>query len=90
MNLQDTMYNWLSIKVVADHRKDDQAAQDTCSFFMDILTEDHNVADLSVEVTEEYYVVNYVKDGESDSKKFPSELIEALLSSIENEPKYNQ
>ncbi|WP_240904103.1 hypothetical protein [Bacillus sp. N1-1] len=89
MNLQDAMYNWLSIKVVANQRQDDQAAQDTYEFFHDILTEDHLVSDLSVEVSHEYYVVHYRQNGEEDSKKFPVELIEALLTSIENEPKYN-
>ncbi|WP_226658475.1 hypothetical protein [Pseudalkalibacillus hwajinpoensis] len=89
MNLQDTMYNWLSIKVVANERQDDQAAQDTYAFFLEILTEDHQVSDLDVEVSQEYYVVRYRQNGKEDSKKFPVELIEALLTSIENEPKYN-
>ena len=89
MNLQDTMHNWLSIKVVANQRQDDQAAQDTYEFFHELLTEDHRVSDLNVEVSHEYYVVHYRQNGEEDSKKFPVELIEALLTSIENEPKYN-
>ncbi|MCA0174462.1 hypothetical protein [Bacillus sp. RAR_GA_16] len=89
MNLQDTIYNWLSIKVVANERQDDQAAQDTYEFFHQILTEDHQVSDLHVEVSQEYYIVRYRRNGEEDSKKFPVELIEALLTSIENEPKYN-
>ncbi|WP_273850275.1 hypothetical protein [Guptibacillus spartinae] len=89
MNLQDTLYNWLSIKVVANERKGDQAAQDTYEFFHEILKEDHQLSNLNVEVSQGYYVVRYRQNGEEDSKKFPVELIEALLASIENEPKYN-
>lgn len=90
MNLQDAMYNWLSIKVVADERKTDQAAQDTSLFFEEILIEDHGLTDITVEVTTVYYVVRYQKNNQQDSKKFPIELIDALLLSIQNEPKYNQ
>lgn len=90
MNLQDAMYNWLSIKVVADKRKTDQAAQDTSSFFEEILTEDHGLTDIEIELTPDYYVVKYQKNDQLESKKFPIELIDALLLSIQNEPKYNQ
>ncbi|TKD71801.1 hypothetical protein [Pseudalkalibacillus hwajinpoensis] len=90
MNLQDAMYNWLSIKVVADERKTDQAAQDTSSFFEEILTEDHGVTNIAIEVTPDYYVVTYRQNDQEESKKFPIELIDALLLSIQNEPKYNQ
>ncbi|WP_394175100.1 hypothetical protein [Guptibacillus hwajinpoensis] len=90
MNLQDAMYNWLSIKVVAEERETDQAAQDTSRFFEEILIEDHGLTDIKIEVTTDYYVVNYQMNNQQNSKKFPIELIDALLLSIQNEPKYNQ
>ncbi|MGA9289067.1 MAG: hypothetical protein WBV93_12075 [Anaerobacillus sp.] len=90
MNLQDAVYNWLSIKVVADSRKTDQAAQDTTDFFKEIITEDHGLTEIKIELTKENYIVHYEKAGRQQDMKFPIELIEALLTSIQNEPKYNQ
>ncbi|WP_347550532.1 hypothetical protein ABFG93_03020 [Pseudalkalibacillus hwajinpoensis] len=90
MNLQDAMYNWLSIKVVADKRPDDQAAQDTRTFFEEILTEDHHISLLEVKSNHDYYIVHYHKDELKEIKKFPIELIDALLTSIQSEPKYNE
>ncbi len=89
MNLQDALYNWLSIKVVHEARRDDQAALDTYEFFTTILTEDHKLEEIEVEVDDPMYIVNYVKDGNKEQKQFPIELIEALLVQIESEPKYN-
>ncbi|WP_377889431.1 hypothetical protein [Alkalihalobacillus sp. R86527] len=90
MNLQDAMYNWLSIKKVADERESDDAAQDTRAFFEEILIEDHGVSEIDIEVENPYYIVHYMKGNDSKNMKFPIELIDALLTSIQNEPKYNQ
>ena len=80
MNLQDAIYNWLSIKVVADMRQTDQAARDTTDFFKDIITEDHGLTEIEVELTNGYYLVHYEKAGRQEVMKFPIELIEALLT----------
>ncbi|MCA0987922.1 hypothetical protein [Guptibacillus algicola] len=90
MNLQDAMYNWLSIKKVADERESDDAAQDTRAFFEEILIEDHGISNMDIEVKDPYYIVHYVKNNDPSNMKFPIELIDALLTSIQNEPKYNQ
>ncbi|WP_270181734.1 hypothetical protein [Alkalihalobacillus sp. CinArs1] len=90
MNLQDAMYNWLSIKKVADERESDHAAQDTRAFFEEILIEDHGVSELDIEIEEPYYIVHFVKENDNRNMRFPIELIDALLRSIQNEPKYNQ
>lgn len=90
MNLQDAMYNWLSIKVVAEERECDSAAHDTRAFFEEILTEDHGITNIDIEVEEPYYIVHYYKGMDKEKMKFPIELIDALLTSIQNEPKYNQ
>lgn len=89
MNLQDAVYNWLTIKVVYEARPDDQAALDTYEFFTTILTDDHKLEQIAVEVVDPMYIVRYVKDGNAEQKQFPIELIEALLVQIESEPKYN-
>lgn len=89
MQLQDALYNWLSIKIVAEARPKDEAAQDTCEFFEEILTEDHGVERKTVTQQEHMYTVHYWIKGSEESKQFPIQLIDALLRSIETEPRYN-
>ncbi|WLD95016.1 hypothetical protein [Alkalihalobacillus sp. AL-G] len=89
MNLEDALYNWLSIKKVVEGRPDDQAAKDTYEFFGEILGEDHHVKNLEVLEEEPFYIVVYTIDEEWLTKKFPMELIDALFDSIQAEPKYN-
>ncbi|WP_096199204.1 hypothetical protein [Bacillus sp. FJAT-45350] len=90
MNLQDAIYNWLSIKVVHEARPDDNAAKETFDFFTEILEEDHHIEKLNISTSGPMYVVTYSIDGEELEKKYPIELVDALLESIEAEPKYNQ
>ncbi|WP_078554935.1 hypothetical protein [Bacillus alkalicellulosilyticus] len=91
MNLQDAIYNWLSIKVVSEARPEDQAAKDTYLFFDEMLKEDHHIEKLQISIESPWYIVTYVTtNGEKDTKNYPIELIDALLLSIESEPKYNQ
>lgn len=89
MQLQDALYNWLSIKKVAEARSEDTAAQETYDFFEEVLAEDHGIE--KTEITDDglMYYIHYWIDGEEHKKRFPIELIDALLYSIENEPKYN-
>lgn len=89
MQLQDALYNWLSIKKVAEARPDDKAAEDTCAFFTEILEEDHHIEKTEVIKGETFYTVRYWVDGEEAAKQFPVALIDALLQSIEAEPRYN-
>lgn len=85
-SLQDTLYNWLTIKVVADVRVDDTAAQDTVKLFYEILTEDHGLRDIDVKKDEQMYVVHYLIDGEQKKTRFPVELIDVMLEQMEAEP----
>lgn len=89
MNLDDAIYNWLSIKLVAEAREDDLAAKDTYEFFSDILSEDHRIEQIEANKEDDWYIVTFVSEGEQQKKQYPSELIEALLLQIESEPKYN-
>ncbi|MCF6410416.1 hypothetical protein [Pseudalkalibacillus salsuginis] len=89
MNLQDALYNWLTIKKVSDERKDDQAAKDTLDFFEEMLRDDHQVADLQIEKKPPFYHIHFKIDGKDYKKQFPIELIDALYEAIESEPKYN-
>lgn len=63
MKLNEAIYNWLQIKVVAEARPEDRAAQDTYSFFSQILEEDHQVEILDVVLDDTMYVVTFNQDG---------------------------
>jgi hypothetical protein len=90
MNLQDAIYNWLSIKQVADARPDDEAAKDTYGFFNEILHEDHAIEKKEILKDNVWYIVHVWVSGEKRKFQYPVEMIDALLRSIESEPKYNQ
>lgn len=88
-SLQDTIYNWLTIKVVADERPDDTAAADTEKMFLGMLTDDHEVSNLEIETDEVMYYVHYDHAGERKKARYPKELIEIMLNQInENPDKY--
>ena len=42
-SVQDSLYNWLTIKVVSDARPEDIAAAETEKMFLSILKEEHRV-----------------------------------------------
>lgn len=90
MNLQDAIYNWLSIKQVSDARPEDEAAKDTYLFFAEILRDDHHVEKEEILKDDVWYTVHVWVDGEKKKFQYPVELIDALLVSIKAEPKYNQ
>ncbi|MFZ3588095.1 hypothetical protein ACOI1C_02220 [Bacillus sp. DJP31] len=85
-SLQDTLYNWLTIKIVADARKDDVSAQETTEMFYDILTKDLALRNIQVEKADQMYLVHYIIGDESKSTKFPIELIDVMLQQMEAEP----
>lgn len=85
LSLQDTLFNWLTIQIVADKKTDDTAAQETCKEFITVLQENHQVTDLSYEKQDDLYVVKYKKDDEEEQKQFPTELAESLIQSIEDQ-----
>ncbi|WP_436375621.1 hypothetical protein [Cytobacillus sp. BC1816] len=85
-SLQDSLYNWLTIKIVCDERPDDTAAADTEKMFFDILSEEHRISDIEVEKDDLMYFVHYSKDRERKKSRFPRELIEVMLNQIQNEP----
>lgn len=91
MRFEDALFNWLQIKVVADARADDRAAQDTAQFFYEILVEDHKLTDIAVaEHGEGMLRMTYRQDGEPGHKTFDRELVEQLLHDINMNPKYNE
>ena len=85
-SLQDALYNWLSIKVVSDVRPLDQSAVETTELFETILIEEHRVSNMIVTKDERWYTIQYEKDGEKSSAKFPIDFIEGMLTQILQEP----
>ncbi len=90
MKLDDALFNWLQIQVVAVARPDDQSAIDTTQFFLDILTEDHHVSDLRFAKDATMYTLHYTVADKRKMQMYEIEAVEQLLLAIENEPRYNQ
>lgn len=89
-SLQDDLYNWLTIKVVADARPEDTAANETEEFFFSMLKEDHHVEEVSVDKEEGMYYVTYKVAGETKKTRFPVELIDIMHNQIESNPEKYQ
>ncbi len=89
-SLQDAVYNWLTIKLVADNRPEDQAALDTTTFFRELLTEEHNVIDIHVQRKEEMYFVTCKLEKGERNFRFPTELIDCIYDQMEQNPERYQ
>lgn len=85
-SLQDTLYNWLTIKVVCDARPNDTAAKETMDLFEKSLAEDHQVACLEVTKEDPMYFVFYTVNGEQKKQRYPMELIDIMLNQINENP----
>lgn len=90
MKLQDALFNWLQIRLVAEARPDDNAAKETESFFAEILRDDHKLADVRFAIESDATVhVLYELDGETHKQQYDREFAEQLLRDIIANPKYN-
>ena len=90
MRLDDALFNWLQIQLVADARLGDNAAAETRDFFLQILKEDHGVSDIRIERTDDTMLhVRYEREGRSKVQMIPREAGEQLLADIIANPKYN-
>lgn len=85
-SVQDVLYNWLTIKTIAEARPFDEAAQETYRLFHTMLYEEHYLKNVEVEKREDMYIVTYEKEGENKFARFPLELIDCFLNQIEKEP----
>ena len=50
-SVQDALYNWLTIKTVAEARPDDSAAKETYLLFQNMVYEEHKLRNVEVERT---------------------------------------
>ncbi|WP_019242453.1 MULTISPECIES: hypothetical protein [Bacillus] len=85
-SLQDAIYNWLSIKIVSEARPNDTAAMETEEMFRAIVEKDHHATITSIEKKDELYLVTYEKEGQESSYRYPEELINCMLDSINEHP----
>lgn len=84
-SVQDTLYNWLTIKVVCDARPDDTAGRDTLNLFEEMLA-DLNLSNIEVTTDAVMYYVSYQQGEEMKKTRFPRELIEVMLQQINQQP----
>jgi hypothetical protein len=89
LTLQDALYNWLQIHLVAEARANDRAAADTRDFFVQVLQEDHRIGDIKISVEKGMYHLDYEHEGTAKRKSFPKAMAEQLLIDIDSNPKYN-
>jgi hypothetical protein len=85
-SLQDTLYNWLTIKVVCDARPNDTAARDTLNLFEEMLTSEHHLFNIEITTDEVMYYVSYQHGEETKKTRYPRELIEMTLDQINKDP----
>ncbi|MCD1261533.1 hypothetical protein B5M42_022275 [Paenibacillus athensensis] len=91
MKLQDALYNWLQMHIVADARPEDGAAAETLEFFAIILREDHGLTRFYVDGKDDDNIyIAYEQEGELRKQPFDRETAEKLLDDINSNPKYNQ
>lgn len=85
-SLQDTLYNWLTIKVVCDARPEDTAAKETMDLFEKSLIEEHKVSEIEVQKEDPFYYVSYTVNEERKKQRYPIELIDIMLNQINQSP----
>jgi hypothetical protein len=84
-SVQDTLYNWLTIKVVCDARPDDTAARDTLNLYEEMIADLH-LSNIEVTKDDVMYYVSYQHGEETKKTRYPQELIEVMLNQINQEP----
>ncbi|OGX68423.1 MAG: hypothetical protein A2189_04045 [Paenibacillus sp. RIFOXYA1_FULL_44_5] len=90
MKLQDTLFNWLQMKIVSEARPEDQAAKDTMDFFAEILLEDHKISAIPlIEMDDRMVHLYFSIEGQDKEEVFFRESVEQLLTDINSNPKYN-
>lgn len=91
MKLEDTLFNWLQIRLVADARPEDNAAKETVDFFRTALLEDHLVDEVDiVTVNEDLLQVHYRIGDEKLHRSYDLGYAYQLLNDINGNPKYNE
>lgn len=87
-SVQDAIYNWLTIKVVMDHRPEDAAANETVLWFEQTLQEKFGLTEYSYKKSDEWYTVSFKVGGAVKELRFPEDMIEVMLHQILQNPEH--
>ena len=69
-SVQDALYNWLTIKTVAEARQMIVFAKETYLLFQNMVYEEHKLRNVEVEKNEEMYLITYEINGERNLQGF--------------------
>jgi hypothetical protein len=90
MRLQDALFNWLQIYLVAEARPEDNAAKETVKFFDHILKEDHGVTEYSITAFDATMIhIRYTVQGKTKMQMFSREQAEQFLADMDSDSKYH-
>jgi len=80
MSLMDALFYWLQMRLVSSNHPDDEAARETLNFFVQILSEDHEVVsfDVSSEDAGKVYLTYTKLDGTERTVWFDRDAVEQL------------
>jgi hypothetical protein len=90
LTLQDALFNWLQIHLVAEARVGDRAAADTRDFFVQVLQEDHRIGNIKISRVKGMYHLDFEHEGAEKRQSYPKAMAEQLLIDINSNPKYNE
>ncbi|MCD7033945.1 hypothetical protein LRR81_06825 [Metabacillus sp. GX 13764] len=85
-SLQDAVYNWLTIEIVAKARPEDKSAQETADLFQAVLKEEFQADSIKYRKEGSMYTFSCMRGDEPYTVSFPSEMIEMLANQISAEP----
>ena len=87
-SIQDAIYNWLTIKVVNDHRPEDTAANETVLWFEHTLQDKFNLTDYHYKKSDGWYIVSYKVEETMNEFRFPEDMVEIMLNQILQNPEH--
>ena len=88
MTLYDALSNWVQLKLVYDHRPQDEAAKVSLEHVEEILQEEYHVTSISEKREEGMYSVSFLENGEEKTQIVPSWTAETLLRFIMQNPEH--
>ncbi|MGL4820722.1 MAG: hypothetical protein ACRC5C_12185 [Bacilli bacterium] len=90
-SFQDTLFNYLSIRSMYAHFRDDYAAKETFELFEEILKRDFDVQNITVRTDGHFYSVAVQKTDMEETHRLPIEMVdhfkEQMIEQMHNELK---
>lgn len=90
MKLEEALFNWLQIELVAQAHPEDNAAKETVRFFEQILKEDHGLSEWTISALDETMIhLRYTAHGKTRMQMFGREQAEQFLTDLDSNQKYH-